>query len=145
VLPMSVAGIAEVVGGRLHGVPDPDAVVIGPAFVDSRRAVPGGLFVAFVGDRVDGHDFAGQAVAAGAVAVLASRPVPAPAIVVADVLAALGALTSWTAQSATATTRIGVTGSSGKTSTKDLLGQVLSRLGRTVVTQGRRTTRSVCR
>lgn len=136
VLSMSLAGIAEVVAGRLHQVSDPGSVVTGPVVVDSRRATAGGLFVAFVGERVDGHDFAGAAVAAGVVGVLASRPVEAPAIVVPDVLAALGTLTSWTARSTTTTTCIGVTGSSGKTSTKDLLGQVLSRLGSTVVTEG---------
>ncbi|MGW2055917.1 UDP-N-acetylmuramoyl-tripeptide--D-alanyl-D-alanine ligase [Streptomyces sp. NPDC001840] len=133
-LPMSLGQIAEVVGGRLHRVPAPDAVVTGPAFVDSRLAVAGGLFVAFGGERVDGHDFAVQAVAAGATGVLVSRPVAAPAIVVPDVLEALGALTSWTARNMTGITRIGVTGSSGKTSTKDLLGQVLARLGPTVAT-----------
>jgi UDP-N-acetylmuramoyl-tripeptide--D-alanyl-D-alanine ligase len=135
-LPMGLAQIAEVVQGRMHQVPDPGAVVTGPAFVDSRLAVDGGLFVAFDGERVDGHDFAVQAVAAGAAGVLASRPVAAPSIVVPDVLEALGALTSWTARGMIGTRRIGVTGSSGKTSTKDLLGQVLGRLGPTVATAG---------
>jgi UDP-N-acetylmuramoyl-tripeptide--D-alanyl-D-alanine ligase len=104
--------------------------------VDSRRAAAGSLFAAFAGERVDGHDFAAEAVAGGAVGVLASRAVQAPAIVVADVLAAVAALTAWEARTATRTTRIGVTGSSGKTGTKDLLGQVLSRLGRTAATEG---------
>jgi len=136
VLPMSLARIAEVAGGRLHRVPEPGAVVTGPVIVDSRRAGPGCLFAAFVGERTDGHEFAADAVAAGAVGVLASRPVEAPAVVVADVRAALGALAAWTVRTVTGTTRVGVTGSSGKTSTKDLLGKVLSRLGRTVATMG---------
>ncbi|MEU8782039.1 UDP-N-acetylmuramoyl-tripeptide--D-alanyl-D-alanine ligase [Streptomyces sp. NPDC048637] len=135
-LPMSLAQIAQVVQGRLHQVPDPDAVVAGPTVIDSRQARDGCLFVAFVGDQVDGHDFASAAVAAGAVGVLASRPVAGPAIVVADVLDALRTLTSWTAQKMLGTTCIGVTGSSGKTSTKDLLGQVLCRSGSTIVTAG---------
>jgi len=133
---MSLARIAEVADGRLHRVPDPGAVVTGPVIVDSRRARPGSLFAAFVGERADGHGFAPDAVAAGAVGVLASRPVEAPAVVVADVRAALGALAAWTARTATGTTRVGVTGSSGKTGTKDLLGQVLTRLGRTAATEG---------
>ncbi|MFI7095378.1 UDP-N-acetylmuramoyl-tripeptide--D-alanyl-D-alanine ligase [Streptomyces lydicus] len=135
-LPMSLAQIAEVVQGQMHQVPDPDAVVTGPVVVDSRQAVPGSLFVAFVGERVDGHDYAIAAVTAGAVGVLASRPAAGPAIVVPNVLDALCALTSWTARRMSATARIGVTGSSGKTSTKDLLGQVLCRLGPTVATAG---------
>jgi UDP-N-acetylmuramoyl-tripeptide--D-alanyl-D-alanine ligase len=92
---MSLARIAEVADGRLHRVPDPDAVVAGPVIVDSRRAGPGCLFAAFVGERADGHDFVADAVAVG---VLASRPVEAPAIVVADVRTALGALAAWTAR-----------------------------------------------
>ncbi|MDI5969925.1 UDP-N-acetylmuramoyl-tripeptide--D-alanyl-D-alanine ligase [Streptomyces sp. SL13] len=135
-LPMTLAGIAEVVRGRTHQVPDPEAVVTGAAFIDSRRPVVGGLFVAFDGETVDGHDFASQAVAAGAAAVLASREVAAPAIVVPDVLEALNVLTSWTARQMTGTRRIGVTGSSGKTSTKDLMAQVLGGLGATVATVG---------
>ncbi|MCF3142181.1 UDP-N-acetylmuramoyl-tripeptide--D-alanyl-D-alanine ligase [Streptomyces platensis] len=135
-LPMSLAQIAQVVQGRLHQVPDPDAVVAGPTVIDSRQARDGCLFVAFVGEQVDGHDFASAAVAAGAVGVLASRPVAGPTIVVPNVLDALRTLTSWTAQKMPGTTCIGVTGSSGKTSTKDLLGQVLCRSGSTIVTAG---------
>ena len=67
---MTLAEIAEVVGGTAHG----DATVTGGAFIDTRTPEPGGLFVAIAGEHVDGHDFAEQAVAAGAVAVLGSRP-----------------------------------------------------------------------
>ncbi len=68
-------------------------VVTGPVVIDSRRAVPGALFAALPGEHADGHEFAAAAVAAGAVAVLAARPLPGlPAIVVDDVTAALGAL-----------------------------------------------------
>ncbi|MCL6733869.1 Mur ligase domain-containing protein, partial [Streptomyces neyagawaensis] len=89
---LSLAEIAEVVGGQTHDIPDPSALVTGPVVRDSREVEPGSLFVAFVGERVDGHDYAAAVVEAGAAAVLASRPVGVPAIVVADVQAALGAL-----------------------------------------------------
>ncbi len=85
VIALSLAEIAAVVGGQTHDIPDPSVQVTGPVVRDSREVVPGSLFAAFVGERVDGHDYAAQVVAAGAVAVLASRPVGVPAIVVEDV------------------------------------------------------------
>lgn len=136
-LPVSVAQIAEVTGGRLHSE-DPALLVTGSAVIDSRQAGLGDLFAAFAGDHVDGHDFAAQAVSAGAVAVLASRPVPVPSIVVPDVQTGLGTLAAWSARQMQTVTRIGVTGSSGKTTTKDLLEHVLCRLGKTVATVGSR-------
>src|SRR5436309_2954412 len=91
VIPLSLARIARVTGGQLcHG--DPDAVVSGEVVIDSRRAGPGGLFAAVAGERSDGHDFAAAAVAAGATAVLATRPVTVPSVLVTDVPAALAAL-----------------------------------------------------
>ncbi|MDQ1739250.1 MAG: UDP-N-acetylmuramoyl-tripeptide--D-alanyl-D-alanine ligase, partial [Pseudonocardiales bacterium] len=100
---------------------------------DSRKVVPGDLFLAIAGNRVDGHDYAEAAVRAGAVAVLASRPVPVPAILVADPIAAITELARAVARRLTARI-IGITGSSGKTSTKDLLAQVLAGAGATVAT-----------
>jgi UDP-N-acetylmuramoyl-tripeptide--D-alanyl-D-alanine ligase len=88
--------------------------------------------VAFAGEHVDGHDYAARAVQAGAVAVLAARRVDGvPAIVVDDVQAALGALAKHVVERLGATT-VGLTGSVGKTSTKDLIAQLLQRLGPTV-------------
>src|SRR5262249_14700761 len=92
VIALSLAEIAAVVGGQTYDIPDPSVQVTGPVVRDSRDAGPGSLFAAFAGERVDGHDFARAVVDAGAVAVLASRPVGVPAIVVADVQSALGAL-----------------------------------------------------
>ncbi|MEV5338204.1 UDP-N-acetylmuramoyl-tripeptide--D-alanyl-D-alanine ligase [Streptomyces sp. NPDC052676] len=132
---LSLAEIAEVVGGQTYDIPDPSVLVTGPVVRDSREAGPGSLFVAFVGERVDGHDFAPQVVAAGAVAVLGSRPVGVPAIVVDDVQAALGALARHVVTKL-GTTLIGLTGSAGKTSTKDLIAQVLQRKAPTVFTPG---------
>ncbi|MGP2438017.1 UDP-N-acetylmuramoyl-tripeptide--D-alanyl-D-alanine ligase [Streptomyces sp. JW3] len=132
---LSLAEIAEVVGGQMHDIPDPSAEVTGPVVRDSREAGPGSLFVAFVGERADGHDFAPAVVAAGAVAVLGSRPVGVPAIVVDDVTAALGALARHVVRRLGATL-VALTGSAGKTSTKDLIAQVLGRKAPTVFTPG---------
>ncbi|GAA3204795.1 MULTISPECIES: UDP-N-acetylmuramoyl-tripeptide--D-alanyl-D-alanine ligase [Streptomyces] len=132
---LSLAEIAEVVGGQTHDIPDPSVQVTGPVVRDSREAGPGSLFAAFVGERVDGHDYAEAVVEAGAVAVLASRPVGVPAIVVADVQAALGALARHVVGRLGATL-VALTGSAGKTSTKDLIAQVLRRKAPTVFTPG---------
>ncbi len=151
-LRMTLAEIAEVVGGRLHGI---DAVVRGGVEFDSRRLGQGDLFVAVPGERVDGHDFAETAIRAGAVGVLAAREVPAPAVIVppvewqvsrahalagdtdgsgAAVLAGLGVLARAVVDRLTPAglAVVGVTGSSGKTSTKDLIGGLLAELGPTV-------------
>lgn len=157
-IPLSLAEIAEVVGGRLHNT-DGTPVVTGTVEFDSRKVGAGGLFVAVPGERVDGHDFAAAAVAAGAVGVLAAREVDAPAVVVprvaaaqgrsyvlagdtdgsgAAVLAALARLARHVVDRLTPAglSVVGVTGSSGKTSTKDLIAQLLSPLGPTVAPPG---------
>ncbi|MER7819431.1 UDP-N-acetylmuramoyl-tripeptide--D-alanyl-D-alanine ligase [Streptomyces sp. NPDC096153] len=132
---LSLAEIAEIVGGQPYDIPDPSVRVTGPVVRDSREVVPGSLFVAFVGARVDGHDYAADVVAAGAAAVLASRPVGVPAIVVDDVQKALGALARAVVKRLGATL-VALTGSAGKTSTKDLIAQVLRRKAPTVFTPG---------
>ena len=156
---LTLQEIADVVGGTLHDVPDPQVTVTGSVEFDSRKVGPGSLFLALPGARVDGHDHAASAVAAGAVAVLAARPVGVPAVVVdpvvgldtnamalehdsdgsgAAVLAALAKLArrSVDALAAGSLTVVGVTGSSGKTSTKDLLAAVLAPLGPVVAPPG---------
>ncbi|MFF3242591.1 UDP-N-acetylmuramoyl-tripeptide--D-alanyl-D-alanine ligase [Streptomyces sp. NPDC002870] len=132
---LSLAEIAEIVGGQSYDIPDPAVRVTGPVVIDSRAVRPGSLFAAFAGEHVDGHDYAERAVAAGAAAVLATRPVGVPAIVVPDVTVALGALAGSVVERL-GTTAIALTGSSGKTSTKDLLAQVLERKGPTVYPAG---------
>jgi UDP-N-acetylmuramoyl-tripeptide--D-alanyl-D-alanine ligase len=139
VTPLTLDRLAAVVGGTAGGTEDPAAVVVsGGASADSRAVPPGGLFVAVVGERADGHDFAAQAVAAGAVAALVARPVPAPHVLVDDPVAALGRLARHQVDGLVAggLAVVGVTGSSGKTSTKDLLAAVLEPLGPTVAPQG---------
>ena len=128
---MTLGEITAAVGGTVRDGSD-EATVTAPVVFDSRRIEPGGMFVALPGERVDGHDYAAQAVAAGAVAVLASRPVGVPAVVVDDVPTAYGQLARMVVDRLPDTTVIGVTGSVGKTSTKDILAQVLSAFGETV-------------
>ncbi|MFF0311947.1 UDP-N-acetylmuramoyl-tripeptide--D-alanyl-D-alanine ligase [Streptosporangium sp. NPDC004379] len=130
---MTLNEIARVVGATMHDVRDPETPVTAPSVVDSREVAPGGLFAATVGVRADGHDHAAGAVAGGAVAVLASRPVGVPALVVEDVQFALGLLARHLLGRISPTV-IGLTGSVGKTTTKDLLAQVLERHAATVAT-----------
>jgi UDP-N-acetylmuramoyl-tripeptide--D-alanyl-D-alanine ligase len=131
---MTIGEIADAVGGTATG-PD-DTLVTGPAFADSRVPEQGGLFAAILGERADGHDFAAGAVAAGAAAVLSSRPLGLPGVVVPDVVAALGLLAQRVASRLTGVTVVGITGSQGKTSTKDLLAQLLETAGATVAPVG---------
>ena len=133
---LTLGEIAGIVDGELAAGADPALVVDGPAFLDSRKPAPGGLFAAFDGANADGHDFAAAAVAAGAAAMLGSRDVGVPGVIVPDVEAALGRLAHELLRRLPDTTVIALTGSSGKTSTKDLLGQLLSAHAPTVFTEG---------
>lgn len=135
-IPLPLARIAEITSGALSGMADPRAVVRGPVVIDSRAVEPGSLFVAIKGARVDGHDYAAQAVRAGAVAVLAGRPVDAPAVIVPDAAAALAELAAAQVRTLPKVTVIGVTGSAGKTSTKDLLAKLTGRIGSTIAPVG---------
>jgi UDP-N-acetylmuramoyl-tripeptide--D-alanyl-D-alanine ligase len=132
VIPLSVAQIAEATGAQLADVPDPGVLVSGPVVIDSREAAPGSLFAALPGTRTDGHEFAAKALAAGAVAVLASRQVIGPALIVPDVQAALAKLARAVIDRAPELTVVGITGSAGKTTTKDLAAQLIETLGPTV-------------
>jgi UDP-N-acetylmuramoyl-tripeptide--D-alanyl-D-alanine ligase len=159
VIPLSLAEIAATLGGTLHDA-DGDEQVTGSVEFDSRQVGPGGLFVALPGERVDGHDYAVAAVAAGAAGVLAARPVGVPAVVAgpaepggalgsyalaADTDGAAAAVLAALAQLARAVTDrlrpgglhvVGITGSSGKTSTKDMIAALLAPLGPTVAPPG---------
>ncbi|MET3987611.1 UDP-N-acetylmuramoyl-tripeptide--D-alanyl-D-alanine ligase [Streptomyces sp. PvR034] len=132
---LSLAEIAGITGGLAHDIPDPSVRITGPVVIDSRQVEAGSLFAAFDGEHVDGHDYAERAVAAGAAAVLAARPVGVPAIVVPDVEKALGALAR-TVVERLGTDVVALTGSAGKTSTKDLIAQVLQHHAPTVWTPG---------
>jgi UDP-N-acetylmuramoyl-tripeptide--D-alanyl-D-alanine ligase len=136
VIELTLGQIAEIVGGRLAGGAEPSTVVTGRIEFDSRLVEPGGLFLAIAGERSDGHDFTATAIAAGAVAVIVTRPVDAPSIEVGDALTALGDLARAVLAELPDLTIVGVTGSSGKTSTKDLLAALLNELGATVAAPG---------
>jgi UDP-N-acetylmuramoyl-tripeptide--D-alanyl-D-alanine ligase len=94
------------------------------------------LFVALPGEHTDGHAFVSAAVAAGSAAVLVAHPVGVPAVVVQDVAVALGRLAHYVLGLLPDVTVIGITGSSGKTTTKDLLASVLEPSGPTVAPVG---------
>ena len=118
--------IAAVTGGRLHG---DGSVEVDGVTQDSRDVRPGMLFVPLVAER-DGHGFIGDAVAAGAPACLTDREPSVPgaaAVRVDDTLEALAALGREARRRLGAVPVVGVTGSVGKTTTKDLLAAVLAR------------------
>ena len=108
-------------------------VTVTSVVTDSREAAPGSLFVCIAGERVDGHDYAARAVEQGAVAVLAARPLEGlsvPVLTVQDTVRALGAVAAlWRVKSSARV--VGITGSAGKTTVKELLAHVLSRRGKT--------------
>lgn len=158
---VSLQQIADITGGRLSPEADPAAEVTSFVEFDSRKITPGGLFVALPGARVDGHDFAAKAIEQGATGALTAREVGQPAVIVpaaerragdnsdlaandpdgsaASVVAGMSALAAHVARELTANhglTIAGVTGSAGKTSTKDLMSAVLSRAGETVAPPG---------
>lgn len=125
--------LASIVGGDLFADP---AVTVTGITTDSRQVEAGDLFVAIVGEQLDGADFAPGAIEAGAVLVLAQRRVAQPCIVVRDTTAALGAIARTHLQRLTDITVVAITGSSGKTSTKDLVAQLLETAGPTVAPVG---------
>lgn len=133
-MPMTCARVAAATGGTLVNA-DAQTLITGVA-TDSRSVQPGDLFVAISGERVDGHAFAQQALGAGAAAVLAGRSIGLPAIVVDDPVLGLGRLAAAVRAGLTGCQVVGVTGSSGKTSTKDLIAQILECTGPTVAAQG---------
>ncbi|MGH3424759.1 MAG: UDP-N-acetylmuramoyl-tripeptide--D-alanyl-D-alanine ligase, partial [Nocardioidaceae bacterium] len=132
---LTLVEVAEITGGTVLHAP-PTATVTAPPTVDSRAVEPGALFVAIDGERVDGHDFASRAVTSGAVAALASRDVGVACVVVEDTVRALGQVAAAVTARLTGCTVVGITGSQGKTGTKDLLDQLLGRAGETVATRG---------
>lgn len=138
---LTLAEIAAIVGGEVVGADAGagEVVVDAPAVIDGREARPGALFAAFVGEHVDGHEHAAQAAEHGAVAVLGSRPTVLPTVVVADPRDALQRLASHVVARLRAEGGlrvVGLTGSQGKTSTKDLLVAILAEAAPTVGTAG---------
>jgi UDP-N-acetylmuramoyl-tripeptide--D-alanyl-D-alanine ligase len=136
VIPMDLGEIARVVGGQLAEA-DPSTPITRPFSADSRTVEPGGMFVADMA----GHDFAADAMANGATAVLSSRPLPGIPCVVAPPapghevdasVVALGVLAKYVVERLPDLTVIAVTGSQGKTTTKDLMARVFGDAGPTI-------------
>lgn len=125
--------LARIAGGEMVG----QACDFGSVSTDSRTLDRGALFVALTGPSFDGHDFVSAAAERGAAAALVQRPLPVdlPQVIVPDSLAALSAFArEWRRQFDIPV--IGVTGSNGKTTTKELIGAILSRLGPCLITRG---------
>ena len=160
-IPMTLEDIARVTGGTLSESADPQAKVTSYVEFDSRKITDGGLFVALPGSNVDGHDFAESAIARGAVGALVAREVGVPAVILPPVEAIEGDNSDLAAGDPDGSARAvvagmaklaahvagtlvdkhglriaGVTGSAGKTSTKDLIANVLGRGGETVAPPG---------
>ncbi len=117
--------------------PEYEAVTVTNVTIDSRKVGEGSLFIALRGEKVDGHDYAAAAEKAGAAAVLVERPVDVkiPQLVVENVRHAFGALAAGYRRSLE-TRVVGVTGSVGKTSTKEMIASVLESTYRTAKSQG---------
>lgn len=136
-IPFTLAQVAEVTGGAVVPAHRAQVRITGPVVTDSRQAAPGALYVARVGEHADGHEFASGAAQLGAVAALTTRPLDSlPCVVVEDTERAFGALARAVVEAMPHCTLVGITGSSGKTSTKDLLGQVLATAGETIAAEG---------
>ena len=134
---LTVTEIASVVGGRVVGASVDDLLIDGEVHTDSRKVVPGAIFFALPGEETDGHLFAPAAVTNGAALVIAERELDldAPQIIVEDGVRALASL----AREVVARVRaqgelkvVAVTGSNGKTTTKNMLRAVLEREASTV-------------
>src|SRR6185312_12991878 len=136
---LTLTQIAHAVGGRLHtaGADTAHTLVGGDVDTDSRQIRPGGIFVAKPGETTDGHLFVDAAVAAGAALAIVERPVEAAVsqIVVPDAVQALADLARDVVARVRALGRlrvVGITGSNGKTTTKNLLQRILQDEGETV-------------
>ena len=132
-IPLQASAIAAIVGGTFHGQ---DLLVTEPPVLNSADAVPGSLFLALRGENVDGHDFATDAFSHGAVVALVTKAISGNYILVDDVTRALGALAHHVRKELKNLSVVGITGSQGKTTTKELLASVLSQVAETVAPSG---------
>ncbi len=132
---MSIQEIAGVIGGRIHLI-SPELSVSSYPIIDSREARKGTAFFALPGSKRDGNDFAEDAINVGSDFAVTSREMPLPSIIVGDVAYALKQLALFARRKMDSTTFIGITGSQGKTTTKELLKYILSIDGETVAPVG---------
>jgi UDP-N-acetylmuramoyl-tripeptide--D-alanyl-D-alanine ligase len=132
---LSAAEFAEIVNGELCNL-KPNEIIDQTPVINSKEAKVGTFFVAFVGENQDGHLYVKDAISSGAKFALVSKTVTEPSILVADVGTALLKLTSYVRTHIKDLKVIGITGSQGKTTTKEYLNSILSLVGETVATQG---------
>jgi UDP-N-acetylmuramoyl-tripeptide--D-alanyl-D-alanine ligase len=131
---LTAGEIALLVGGELHC--DRDLLISKAPVFDSRLATPGSFFLALQGKKQDGHEFVAEAYRLGSMFSLTTHIIDGPCIVVKDPIAALSILATFVRKRLTNLIVIGITGSQGKTSTKDLMAHMLSAVGPTVSPAG---------
>jgi len=131
---LTAGEIALLVGGEVFC--DKDLLVSKAPVFDSRLATPGCFFLALKGENADGHEFAAEAYRNGSMFSLTSQRIDGPCIVVKDVLEALSILAAFVRKRLDKLIVIGITGSQGKTSAKDLLTHMLGAVGPTVAPAG---------
>ncbi|HGY1780138.1 TPA: UDP-N-acetylmuramoyl-tripeptide--D-alanyl-D-alanine ligase [Citrobacter amalonaticus] len=130
---VTLSQLAGILGGELKG----NDLSLDAVTTDTRKLTPDCLFVALKGERFDAHDFAEQAKEGGAGALLVSRPlaVDLPQVIVQDTRLAFGELAAWVRAQVPARV-VALTGSSGKTSVKEMAAAMLSQCGNTLYTAG---------
>jgi len=130
---VSLSQLAEILHGKLHG----QDLTLDAVTTDTRKLTPGCLFVALKGERFDAHDFVEKAKEGGAGALLVSRKLDCdlPQVIVDDTRQAFGELAAWVRQQVPARV-VALTGSSGKTSVKEMTAAILSECGNTLYTAG---------
>ena len=131
---VSAGELAKILSGKLENLPADTELNQYPV-IDSRKAKAGTFFVAFNGEQVDGHEFVAQAIKAGAKFALVSKSVDSPSILVSDVGQALLTLTEFVRERLANMKVVGITGSQGKTTSKEFLYSILSSIGETVATE----------
>ncbi|WP_338804660.1 UDP-N-acetylmuramoyl-tripeptide--D-alanyl-D-alanine ligase [Xenorhabdus griffiniae] len=137
--PLTLQQLAQLTNGLLYRVTEQQAktVPIHTVETDSRKIGHGGLFIALKGEKFDAHDFAADVVRQGAGALLVSRrlDIDCPQVVVEDTRLAMGKLAGWVRQQSKARI-VALTGSSGKTSVKEMTAAILRQCGNTLYTAG---------
>ena len=131
---ISAGELAKILSGKLENLPADTELDQYPV-IDSRKAKAGTFFVAFKGEQVDGHEFVAQAIKSGAKFALVSKSVDSPSILVSDVGQALLTLTEFVRERLVNMKVVGITGSQGKTTSKEFLYSILSSVGETVATE----------